>query len=119
MGRHHIFKGIKKLIILNIIKDGPVHGSEIHRILTEKYGLEIPKAIVYMILRKMEELGLIESEWETCESGPVKRLYKISEKGLDFLIDSKDALEKLRNTIDELIENILRLSSEMEGVRYG
>jgi len=105
----HIFKGIKELLLLNIIREGPIHGSEIHRILRDRYGLELPKAVIYMILRRLEEMGLVISEWETGESGPVRRIYKLTDDGLELLKDSVSKLEKLKQVISELIKGLSEL----------
>lgn len=103
-----IFRGVKELLILTIIKEKPIHGSELHRILKERYGLDIPRAIIYMLLRKMEDEGLIVSQWDIGESGPAKRIYRITEEGLDHLNDSIELLKKLKNAIEEILSKLER-----------
>lgn len=105
----HVFRGIKELLLLNIIREGPIHGSEIHRILKDRYGFEMPKPVIYMLLRRLEELGLVISEWETGDSGPVRRVYKLTDDGLELLKDSVSKLEKLKVIIEELIKGLSEL----------
>ena len=107
----HLFRGIKELLILNIIRRGPIHGSEIHKILKDNYELNVPKPVVYMILRKLEELGLVISEWQTSGSGPVKRVYQLTDDGFDLLKDSLPKLEKLRLLLEGLISDLNNLDS--------
>ena len=95
-------KGILHLLILKIIKRGPVHGSEIHKILRERYNVEVPKPLVYTLLRRMERKQLIDSYWKTAESGPVKRVYVITDKGRDYLDFSVKRLKEAKELIDEL-----------------
>ncbi len=40
---------------------------------------------LYRNLRRMEEESLVKSEWETGESGPARRLYKLTLKGEEIL----------------------------------
>jgi len=97
---------VKDLLILSIIRENPIHGSEIHRILKEKYNLNIPKPIIYMILRKLEERGMIISEWELSDRGPVRRIYRMTEEGLDYLNESVNRLKELKRIIDDLLSKL-------------
>jgi len=99
-------RAIKELLLLSIIREKPIHGSEIYRVLRDRYGLDVPKPIIYMLLRRMEERGLIISEWEMSERGPVKRIYRITEEGLDYLNDSVERLRKLRNIINDILSKL-------------
>ena len=105
---HRFFpvRAIKELLLLSIIREKPIHGSEIYRVLRDRYGLDVPKPIIYMLLRRMEERGLIISEWEMSERGPVKRIYRITEEGLDYLNDSVERLRKLRNIINDILSKL-------------
>lgn len=40
---------------------------------------------MYRLLRAMEEEGLVSSSWETPEAGPSRRVYVISERGIEAL----------------------------------
>jgi len=99
-------RAIKELLLLSIIREKPIHGSEIYRVLRDRYGLDVPKPIIYMLLRRMEERGLIISEWEMSERGPVKRIYRITEEGLDYLNDSVERLRKLRDIINDILSKL-------------
>jgi len=105
---HRFFpvRAIKELLLLSIIREKPIHGSEIYRVLRDRYGLDVPKPIIYMLLRRMEERGLIISEWEMSERGPVKRIYRITEEGLDYLNDSVERLRKLRDIINDILSKL-------------
>ena len=118
MHKNYIFRGIKRLIILKIISDGAVHGSEIQKLLAKKYDLDVPKPVVYTILRKMEEDGLIASTWETPESGPVKRMYTITDEGYKWMISTIGDLKKMSRIVDELLEefsSIIKLEAKRNG----
>ena len=41
--------------------------------------------MIYRHLRDMEENGLVCSEWNTDETGPARRIYRITAEGLEVL----------------------------------
>lgn len=73
--------------LLYLIKRGPSYGYQ----LTEEIGkLPFPgpvpdSAAVYRMLREIEEDGLVTSRWEHGETGPSKRVYKITPAGEERL----------------------------------
>ena len=88
-------KGILSIVSINIIKDKPVHGGEIYQTIKEKYQIDPPRGIIYAILRRMESDGLILSTWDIQESGPARRIYRITDEGMDYL---KIAIERVKKT---------------------
>ena len=73
--------------LLYLIKRGPSYGYQ----LTEDIGaLPFPgpapdSAAVYRMLRELEENGLVVSRWEHGETGPSKRVYRITPSGEERL----------------------------------
>ncbi|XRH75381.1 MAG: PadR family transcriptional regulator [Candidatus Methanosuratincola verstraetei] len=93
-GREATPKGLLHLAILSLLKEKELHGGSIHQSLKEKFGVDPAKSIVYIMLRRMEKAGLLVSEWDTSEGGPAKRVYRITQEGLDYL---EEATGRLRN----------------------
>lgn len=46
---------------------------------------QAPPGMIYRHLRQLEEDGLVTSTWETEGSGPAKRMYAITEAGVEML----------------------------------
>lgn len=44
-----------------------------------------PPGMVYRHLRQMEEDNLVRSEWETPDTGAAKRIYTITDEGIEVL----------------------------------
>lgn len=88
-------KGILSIVSINIIKEKPVHGGEIYQRIKEKYQIDPPRGIIYALLRRMESDGLILSTWDIQESGPARRIYRITDEGMDYL---KIAIERVKKT---------------------
>jgi DNA-binding PadR family transcriptional regulator len=102
--RHRRIGGLAHILILKTLKEKNASGSEIHEKITKEYEVEIPKPMIYMILRRMERMGLVTSKWETGETGPAKRTYTITEEGLDILEREMERIRKLK----ELAEKIFK-----------
>ncbi|MGQ9469607.1 MAG: PadR family transcriptional regulator [Nitrososphaerales archaeon] len=90
--RRLIEKGAFKYLILQTLKDRPMHGYEIMRTICDKFsGFYTPSAgVVYPTLQMLEDLGYVSVKEE---SG--KRIYSITDKGIDFIIKRKDAIESI------------------------
>ena len=108
--REHIFftktpiRGLLHILILKILKESQIHGGEIYRQLKDKYDVDAPKPIIYGVLRRMEKLGFLTSKWDIEEGGPAKRIYLITEEGLDYLEWAIENLKKIKEIIDKLIK---------------
>ena len=97
-------RGILRIAIIDLIKDKSTHGGEIYQSLKEKFRIDTPRGIIYTLLRRMEGEGLIISNWDIQESGPARRIYRITEDGLEYV---KSALERLRKS-RKMINILLR-----------
>ncbi|HJX36435.1 MAG TPA: PadR family transcriptional regulator [Dehalococcoidales bacterium] len=99
-----LLKGILSIAIIELVKVKPIHGGEIYQSLKEKFQIDTPRGIIYTILRKMEGEGLLFSKWDIQESGPARRIYHITEEGLEYL---KYAMDRLRRS-KQIIMLLLR-----------
>jgi DNA-binding PadR family transcriptional regulator len=97
-------RGLLHIIILNLIKDKTIHGGEIYQNLKERFGLDAPRAVIYALLRKAEGDGLLVSSWDIQESGPARRMYTITQDGVEYY---QDALERLGGVM-KIIQLLLK-----------
>jgi len=96
-------RGLLRLAILKVIKDRPTYGSEVQRILRERYAINVPRAMVYGLLQRLEGQGLLISTWDTSRRGPARRIYRITEGGEEYLKDALKKLVRVKAVIDHLI----------------
>jgi DNA-binding PadR family transcriptional regulator len=89
-------KGDLKYVILDLIKDKPRHGYEIIRELEEmSYGFYTPSpGAVYPTLQMLEEMG-----YATAVERDGRKVYTITEAGIDFLAERKDSADEVRSHI--------------------
>lgn len=59
---------------------------------------------IYRSLNTLEEKGLVKFEWEMESTGPAKKVYHITDVGLECLSNWVGTLEAYRSTIDTIIE---------------
>lgn len=69
-----------------------------------KHGLEIDQGTLYPLLRRLEEQGLLESEWNVEGSRP-RRYYQISPAGEELLQLLVAEWKSLVSVIDALLIN--------------
>lgn len=59
---------------------------------------------IYRTLNTLEEKGLVRSEWELESTGPAKKVYRITDAGLECLENWVGTLEAYNRTIDAIID---------------
>ncbi|MGI9861946.1 helix-turn-helix transcriptional regulator [Moorella naiadis] len=82
-------EGFLQPCLLLLLAAKPTHGYELMESMN-RLGLwsGVPDAgAVYRNLRRLEEDGLVHSRWSTSGPGPARRLYEITQEGLDYLHD--------------------------------
>ena len=92
-----------QLLILRILYDSPSHGYEIiKKVNTFQSGRRpIKPGSMYTILRRMEEAELLESTWDKESARLNRRVYTLTEHGLERLKNGRKMIEA---QIDSLIK---------------
>ena len=86
--------------MLLLLYENPAHGYQLMESLKE-FGFEdgADPGLVYRNLRKMEQEGIVKSEWNTEGAGPARRLYRVTPVGTDlvhrFSIHVQSSIERL------------------------
>ena len=88
--RRAMGRGDFKYLLLDVLKDKPMHGYEIMKVVNDKYGGSYTPSpgIVYPTLQMLEDLGYVTSK---AENG--KRIYSTTDDGTRFLAEKKPVLE--------------------------
>lgn len=94
-----LFRGFMRVHILYHASNEPIYGVWMMREL-EKHGYEVSPGTLYPLLHLMEKEGLLKSRKGVYE-GRVRKYYRITSKG-------KEVLEKIREKVGELAQEILR-----------
>ncbi len=59
---------------------------------------------IYTILRRMEANELLRSEWEKVESGPDRRVYRLTDKGVMMLKSGLEAIIRRQKLTEDLVK---------------
>ena len=70
-----------------------------------RHGLEVEQGTLYPLLRRLEEQGLLQSEWNV-EGNRPRRYYVISENGKTLLQDLKADWQQLASVIENLLSQV-------------
>lgn len=94
-------RGMLVLAVLSQLKQERYGYALINR-LAER-GLDIDQGTLYPLLRRLEEQGLLTSEWNTEGSRP-RRYYQINDAGLELLNLLTEDWQNLINVMNGLLE---------------
>src|SRR4051794_30687867 len=91
--------------LLLLLREHPMHGYELLERLPE-LGVagRIDVGNVYRLLRRLEEEGIVTSEWSADLPGPAKRTYELTKSGRALLDRWAEALRGARETIDGFLD---------------
>lgn len=94
-------------ILLGLLNQQPGHGYSLLSELNTIGMSTIHPSVVYRTLREMEELGWIQSDWDTGQTqGPPRRIYHLTAQGKEALRYWKQELEKTNEIILQLLNKI-------------
>jgi DNA-binding PadR family transcriptional regulator len=93
-------RGTLVLTVLSQL-DEKQYGYSLVQMLAEK-GVEIDQSTLYPLLRRLEDQGLLESEWSV-EGPRPRRYYVLSKTGEKTLQQLKQEWRALSNALDHLL----------------
>lgn len=79
--RSQWLKGLLDLCVLGTLQHQARYGYEIAQLLTESGLGQVKGGTLYPVLGRLEEAGLVESEWRPGDSGPNRKYYELSQEG--------------------------------------
>jgi PadR family transcriptional regulator, regulatory protein PadR len=91
-------------LVLAILAEGDSYGYAILQRVRELSGgeLEWTDGMLYPVLHRLERSGLIESRWETAESGRRRKYYRVTAAGHEQLAEER----RQWMTVDQALQKI-------------
>ncbi|MFZ5649017.1 MAG: PadR family transcriptional regulator [Bacillota bacterium] len=85
--------------------------------LFNKMQKEIPfchadSAVVYRTLQDLEEEGAVKSYWETDTSGPARKWYQITAKGLEKLTEFREDIESRKKNFEFFLDSYKKITGQ-------
>ncbi len=91
--------------LLLLLSQEPSHGYELLERLEQGHSMPaVDPGFLYRTLRQFEEEGLVRSTWDTSGSGPAKRVYEISEEGIEYLHAWAINIRRVRSRLSHFLE---------------
>jgi len=93
---------VRPRILLQLSKK-PAHGYQLLEVL-ENEGVPTPDpSTLYRTLRQFEEDGLVSSAWDTSGGGPARRVYELTDQGVEFLHVWAVNIRRTRERLDTFL----------------
>lgn len=100
-------KGVLEFCILSVIKKGEVYPSDIVETMKEA-GLQIFEGTLYPLLTRLKNADLLTYRWVESISGPPRKYFLMTEKGLEFY----EELERTWKELADAVQNITSVQTE-------
>jgi len=82
-GAGEILQGTLDMLILRTLVLGPAHGHTIAQVIehTSENALEVEQGSLYPALHRLEDRGMVSSEWGISENNRKAKFYRLTAKG--------------------------------------
>lgn len=94
-------KGVLEFCILSIIRQGEVYPSDIVEKM-KKANLNILEGTLYPLLTRLKNADFLTYRWVESNSGPPRKYFSMTEKGLAFYGELEATWNELANAVNTL-----------------
>ncbi len=107
----HMYRFVEPVVLYALKLKGESHGYDLAGVVQEcaLTDAEIERASLYRTLKQLEAHGHVTSRWEADESGPARRLYRLTPSGEQYLRDWVDMLERLSQSMARFVADARNL----------
>jgi PadR family transcriptional regulator PadR len=102
-GRRRVMSFLQPCLLVMLHKESAHGYSLLDGLGAFGFNPNVDPSLVYRVLREMEDLGLVSSEWDDDSLGPQRRVYSITPAGEEYLATWVADLGQTRNEIDALL----------------
>jgi poly-beta-hydroxybutyrate-responsive repressor len=109
----NLYRFVEPVVLLLLKKKGRSYGYDLSGEFQE-YALtdaEIERGALYRTLRQLETNGNVVSEWDVEESGPARRVYKLTAKGERHLNEWATVLEHVSKSMARFVAETKRATN--------
>jgi len=110
----NLYRFVEPVALLLLQKKGPSYGYELSNDI-QKHALtdaEIERAALYRTLRQLERNGNVSSKWDTKNTGPARRVYRLTAQG-------KRHLEEWATVLGHVSKSMSRFVRETQNLQNG
>lgn len=105
--RGDALKGHLDMLVLAVLADGPRHGYAVIETLRARSGqaFDLPEGTVYPVLRRLDEAGLLTSEWSEV-GGRRRRTYRLTDTGKAALVQQASTWEQFADAVGTVLKGV-------------
>jgi PadR family transcriptional regulator PadR len=107
--KNDILQGTLALLVLRTLEARPkLHGYALTSHIQEVSAdlLRVEEGSLYPALHRMEQEGVLKSEWGTTEKNRQARFYSLTAKGKKQLQQERESWERLTKGVDRVLRNV-------------
>jgi poly-beta-hydroxybutyrate-responsive repressor len=106
----NLYRFAEPIVLLAIAQLGEAHGYQIAQ---KAEGMAVTHAgldsgVIYRTLRRLETAGRVHSSWDTSGAGPARRVYVLTESGVQHLGEWAQVVEDIITSLQALARECLR-----------
>jgi len=100
-----MMKGTVVPIILKLLSEKEMYGYEVIKVVNERtaQALEWKEGTIYPWLHRLEEDGLISSQWRESASGRRRKYYSLTRRGAGELVTKIDEWQTLTKAVSAVL----------------
>src|SRR6185295_4747992 len=102
-------KGVLEFCILSVIRQGEVYPSDIVEQMRSA-NLQILEGTLYPLLTRLKNAGLLTYRWVESNSGPPRKYFSMTDKGLDFYGE----LERTWNELADAVKVLTTVPADID-----
>jgi len=108
MKQNDLLQGTLDLLIFKTLSAGPMHGYRIAARIQQLSAdvLRIEEGSLYPALYRLEQKGLIESEWGVSENNRQAKFYKLTRKGRREMETEEQSWDRLSAAVARVLKAI-------------
>jgi DNA-binding PadR family transcriptional regulator len=101
-----LLKGNTATVVLAILAEGELHGYQIAKEMRARSddALQLGQGVLYPILHRLEDRGLIRGEWEQSTGTPSRKRYAITKAGLAELKAKRSEWAAFSRAMERVLE---------------
>ena len=104
-------KGVLEFCILSIIRQGEVYPSDLVERM-KAANLHILEGTLYPLLTRLKNAGLLTYRWVESNSGPPRKYFVMTDKGLEFYGELERTWQELAEAVHTLTQPVQNPSSD-------
>jgi PadR family transcriptional regulator, regulatory protein PadR len=109
-----ILQGTLDMLILRTLVMGPAHGHTIAQVIehTSENALEVEQGSLYPALHRLEDRGLLQSEWGVSENNRRAKFYRLTAKGHKELSAAAGRWRRMTRAIGLILGDSIKSTGE-------